>query len=95
MRDFEEKVKELRGEGHRKESNSSASVMFTEEDECMEDDEKMKEGDLDDNDDKQESQAEIEDKEMYFMGTQSQARKRFGRINTFRSRQPFRNTYNR
>ena len=42
-------------------------------------------------DNQDESQTENEDKEAYFMGTQSQARKRF---NTFRSRPMFRNRYN-
>ena len=92
---FQDKFKELRVERHRKESNSSALVMFTEEDEYIEDDEEFEEDNLDDNDDEQKSQDETEDKEIYFRGTQSQARKRFGRINTFCSRQPLRNTYNR
>ena len=95
VKNFEEKFKALQVEGHRKESNSSASVMFTEQDEYIEDDEEMEEGDSDNDDDEQESEGEMEDKEMYFMGTQSQARKRIGRNNTFRSRQPLRNTYKR
>ena len=48
-------------------------------------------GDLD-------SQGEIEEKEIYYMGTQSQARKRFNKTNnfqtnTFRSRNPYKNTF--
>ena len=79
--------------GNRKENSSSTSVMFTEEDKYFDDDEEMEEDDYDDD---QESQTEGEDKEMYFMGTQSQARKRFGRNNnTYRSRPNCRNTYNR
>ena len=89
MRNFEEKFKELRVEGHRKESNSSTSVMFTEEDEYF-DEEEMEDDEIYD-DDQDESQAENEDKETYFMGTQSQARKRF---NTNRSRPVFRNRFN-
>ena len=65
--------------------------MFTEEDEYIEDEEDIEEGDSYDNDDEQESQTETEDKEMYFMGTQSQARKRF---NTNRSRPVYRNRFN-
>ena len=44
---FEEKFKELRIEGHRKESNFSASVMFTKENEYY-DEEEMEEDDVDD-----------------------------------------------
>ena len=73
----------------------STSVMFTEDDKYIDDEEEMEEDDLDDNEDEQETQTETEDKEMYFMGTQSQARKRFGRNNIFRSRQPYQNTNNR
>ena len=36
----------------------------------------------DSNDDDQESQTETKDKDIYFMGTQSQPRKRFGRNNS-------------
>ena len=39
VKNFEEKFKELRVEGHRKEPNSSTSVMFAEEDEYMDDNE--------------------------------------------------------
>ena len=69
--------------------------MFTEEDEYMEDDDELEEEDLYDDDEDQESQEEMEDREMYFMGTQSQARKRFGKVNNFCSRNPYRNTFNR
>ena len=88
VKNFEEKFKELRVEGNRKEVNSS-SVMFTEEDEYY-DAEEMEEDDLDDKD-QDESQIEHEDQETYFMGTQSQARKRFS---TNRSRPVYRNRYN-
>ena len=47
--------------------------MFTEEDEYF-DDEEMEDEEVYD-DDQDESQAENEDKEIYFMSTQSQARK--------------------
>ena len=57
------------------------SVMFDEDNEYIDDEEEMEEDDLDDNEDKQETQTETEDKEMYFIGTQSQARKRFGKNN--------------
>ena len=88
FKNFEEKFKELRVEGHRKELNSSASVMFTEEDEYF-DEEEMEEESYEDNQD--ESQTEAKDKEAYFMGTQSQARKRF---NMYCSRPTFRNIFN-
>ena len=88
VKNFEEKFKELQVEGNRKEVNSS-SVMFTEEDEYF-DAEEMEEDDLDD-EDKYESQIEDEDQETYFMGTQSQARKRFSNN---RSRSMFRNRPN-
>ena len=88
VQNFEEKFKELRVEGNGKEVNSS-SVMFTEEDEYF-DAEEMKEDDLDD-EDQYESQIEDEDQETYFMGTQSQARKRFSNN---RSRPMFRNRLN-
>ena len=42
VRNFEEKFKELRVEGHRKENSSSASVMFTEEDEYFDEEEMEK-----------------------------------------------------
>ena len=82
IKNFEDKFKELRVKGHRKSDGISTSVMFTEEDEYIEDEEEMEE-DSNDDDAEQESQTETEDKEMYFMGTQSQARKRFGRNNAF------------
>ena len=63
--------------------------MFTEENEYY-DDEEMEEDDLDD-EDQEESQVKNEDQETYFMGTQSQARKRF---NTNRSRPVYRNRFN-
>ena len=49
--------------------------MFTEEDEYY-DDEEMDEDDLDDKD-QEASEVEDEDQQTYFMGTQSQAQKRF------------------
>ena len=53
-------------------------------------DEEMEEDEYNDD---QESCKEEEDKEMYFMGTQSQARKQFGmNNNVFLSRPNFRNT---
>ena len=58
--------------------------MFTKEDEYF-DAEEMEEDDLDD-EDQSESQMEDEDQETYFMGTQSQARRR---LNTNRSRPMF------
>ena len=94
IKNFEDKFKELRVEGHRKSDGMSTSVIFTEEDEYIDDEEEMEEGDSDDNEDEQETQTETEDKEMYFMGMQSQARKRFGRNNVLQSRQPYRNTNN-
>ena len=63
--------------------------MFTEENKHY-DDEEVEEDDLDD-EDQEESQAKTEDQETYFMGTQSQARKRF---NTNRSRPVYRNRFN-
>ena len=88
VKNFEEKFKELRVEGKRKEVNSS-SVMFTEENEYF-DAEEMEEDDLDDGD-HYESQIEDEDQETYFMGTQSQAQKRF---NNNQSRRVYRNRFN-
>ena len=64
VKNFEEKFKELRVEGHRKESNSSALVMFAEEDEYMDDDVEMEEEDLDASDEDLDSQEEIKDKEL-------------------------------
>ena len=62
IKNFEDKFKELQVEGHRKSDGISTSVMFTEEDEYIEDEEEMEE---DSNDDaEQESQTETEDKEM-------------------------------
>ena len=69
VQNFEEKFKELRVEGNRKENGSSTSVMFTEEDEYFDDGEEMEEGDYED--DPEDSHTEAEDKEAYFMGTQS------------------------
>ena len=66
IKNFEYKFKELWIEGNRKES-SSASVMFTEENEYY-DDEEMEEDDLDD-EDQEESHVKNEDQETYFMGT--------------------------
>ena len=80
--------KELRVEGNRKETNSS-SVMFTEEDEYY-DAQEMEEDDLDD-EVQDESQIEYEEQETYFMGTQSQAQKRFS---TNCSRPVYRNRFN-
>ena len=46
IQNFEEKFKELRVEGNRKETSSQTSVLFTEEDKYMDDyDEEMKEDD--------------------------------------------------
>ena len=46
IQNFKEKCKGLRVEGNRKENSSSTSVMFTEEDKYMDnDDEEMKEDD--------------------------------------------------
>ena len=73
IKNFEEKFKELRVEGHRKETSSSTSVIFIEEDEYF-DEEEMEEDDIYDNE-QEESQTEKEDQEIYFMGMQSQARK--------------------
>ena len=64
--------------------------MFTEENEYY-DDKEMEEDDLDD-EDQEESQAKNEDQETYFMGTQSQARKRF---NIKCSKPMYRNKFNR
>ena len=93
VKNFEEKFEEMRVEGHRKENGSSASVMFTEEDEYF-DDEEMEEECYED--DQEESQTESEEKEAYFMGTHSQARKRFNtpQTNTYRSRPTYRNRFN-
>ena len=95
IKNFEDKFKELRVEGHRKSDGMSTSVIFTEEDHYIDYEEEMEEGDSDDNEDEQEIETEMKDKEMYFKGMQSQGRKRFGKNNVFRSRQPYRNTYNR
>ena len=88
IKNFEEKFKELCVEGNRKEANSS-SVMFTEEDEYYDAEEMMDEDDLDD-EDQEDSQVEDEDQQTHFMGTQSQARKRF---NFNHSRPVFRNRF--
>ena len=85
VQNFEKKFKELRVEGNRKENGSSASVIFTGEDEYFDDDEEMEEEDYED--DSEDSHTEAGDKEAYFMGTQSQARRRFGtNNNSYRSR---------
>ena len=75
---FEEKFKELRVEGCRKENSLSTSVMFTEDDKEMEED--------DPEDDPEDSHTETEDKETLFMGTQSEARRRFSRNGPYCSR---------
>ena len=100
VKNFEEKFKELCVEGHCKELNSPTSVMFAKEDEYMDEDdvEIEKEEDLDASKGDLDSLGEIEEKEMYYMGTQSQARKRFNKTNnfqtnTFRSRNPYKNTF--
>ena len=69
IKNFEKKFKELRVEGNRKGNGSSTSVMFTEEDEYF-DEKEMEEEEIYE-DDQDESQAENEDKEAYFMGAQS------------------------
>ena len=48
VQNFEEKFKELRVEGNRRENGSSTSVMFTEEDKYFDDDEEMEEADYED-----------------------------------------------
>ena len=73
VQNFEEKFKELRVEGCQKENNSSASVMFTKDDEVFKDDKEREEDHYED--DPKDSHTEVEDKETYFMGTQSQARR--------------------
>ena len=75
IQNFEEKFKELHVEGNRKEANPS-SVMFTEEDEYYDAEEMMDKDDLDDEEDSQ-MEGGDQDQQTYFMGTQSQARKRF------------------
>ena len=66
--------------------------MFTIEDEYFDDDEEMEEADYED--DPEDSHTEVEDKEAYFMGTQSQARRRLGRNNNpYCSRPTYRNRY--
>ena len=72
VKNFEEKFKELRVEGNRKEMNSSL-VMFTEEEEYY-DAEEMDENDIDETgDDQDDAQLEDKEQETYFMGTPSQA----------------------
>ena len=76
IKNFEEKFKELCVEGNRKEANSS-SVMFTEEDEYY-DEEEMDEDIFDKaEDDQDDSQLEDKEQETYFIGTPSQAQKRY------------------
>ena len=58
--------------------------MFTKDDKVFKDDKEMEEADCDD--DPEDSHTETEDKETYFMGTQSQARRRLGRNNSYHSR---------
>ena len=66
VKNFEEKFKELRVEGHRKEPNSSTSVMFAEEDDYMDEDdvEMEEEEDLDASDEDLDSQGEVNEKEI-------------------------------
>ena len=90
IKNFEEKFKELCVEGNRKEANSS-SVMFSEEDEYYDAEEMMDEDELDDEEDSQ-IEGEDQDQQTYFMGTQSQARKRFNHSRSrpiYRSRPSF------
>ena len=64
--------------------------MFTGENKYFDD----KEMEEDYEDDQEDSHTEAEYKEAYFMGTQSQARKRFNtNNNTYRSRPTYRNRY--
>ena len=58
--------------------------MFTEDDKAFKDDKEMEEDDYED--DPEDSHTEAEDKETYFMGTQSQARRRLGRNIPYYSR---------
>ena len=79
VKNLEEKFKELMVEGNRKVNGSSTLVMFTEEDKYIEDDEEMDEDNYEDN--PEDSNTKVKDKEAYFMGTQSQARRRLGKNN--------------
>ena len=77
VKNFKEKFKELWVEGHQKESNYSILEMFSEEDKYMDEDdvEMEEEEDLDASEGDLDSQGEIEEKEMYLMGTLSQTKK--------------------
>ena len=77
IQNFEEQFKELRSKGHRKENGLSPLVMYTEDDEEMEEDF---------HDDSEDSHIETEERETLFMGTESEARRRFHRNGPYCSR---------
>ena len=75
VKNFEEKFKELRVEGCHKDSSSSSSVMYMED---VEMDENLP--------DNHYTESEMKDMETMFMGTESEARKRFKRNGPYRPR---------
>ena len=77
IKNIEEKFKELRFEGCSKDGGSSSSVMYTE------DREDMDEEDLSDDYD---SEAEMEEIDTMFMGTESEARRKFQKNGPYRPR---------
>ena len=77
IKNFEDKFKELRVEGCRKEGGSSSAVMYTE------DGEEMDEEDLPDDND---NGNEMEEIDTMFMGTESEARRIFQRNCPYRPR---------
>ena len=76
VKNFEDKFKELRVEGCRKDRGSSSSVMYTKDREKMDED-------LPDN---HYTEAEMEEMETMFMGTESKARRRFQKNGPYRPR---------
>ena len=83
MKNFEKKFKEMRVEGYRKDG-SSASVMYTEDmdGDLPEDTEDM---DEDHSEEERDTEKELE---IMYMGTKSEARRRFQRAGSYR-RQSF------
>ena len=74
---FEDKFKELRVEGCHRDGGSSSAVMYTEDGEEMDEEDLL---------DKEDDGEEIEEIDTMFMGTESEARRRFQRNCPYRPR---------
>ena len=83
VKNFEDKFKELRVEGCRKDGGSSSLVMFTEDGEEMDEED---EEDLEDLPDDYYDDAEMEEIDTMFMGTESEVRRQFQKNGPYRPR---------